>query len=1083
MKKKSFLTIVGLLFGMMLMAAPVTKDAARQKAAEFLMQKTGNEAAARGMRPVSLKLQDNMACDELYVFNVGQRDGFVIISGDDCTADVVLGYADEGEIPANDLPENLRAWLQGYADQIKWMKEHGIQENEAAARRSQAPLRTAISPMLTCLWNQGAPYNNNCPIVLNGKNPVQAATGCLATAAAQVMYWHQKKYGAETGHWTTMTTTIPSYQSKAYPIVTSWIDEDHYTTDPNIPAKAPTTIDWQKLTDTYPSNKEAADEVAKLMEYVGAGLKMSYGPESSASFSLFAPMLINYFGYNRSARYVERYDYSYNDWVALMYDQLANVGPIFYGGQSTGGGHAFVLDGYDEEDYFHVNWGWGGTSNGFFKLSVLYSMQQGIGGSSSQDGYNYWQDATIDVNPDASAGDENALVRMTVENVWADAYSINRAATGEDFVISDLHFAIYNYTGATNDFDIGWGQFKDGKLLKILNYDYISGLPNNSGWKNQPFKVSFGAGLSDGVYRLIPISRKKDTETWYKDYYSEEHYIEATINGTTLTLIRMGNVDLAASLTVKTASPTIGQPVTVTATVTNNGSPYSGDLMLFSDNGTPSDESDDRVLCAQQVELGQGKSCDFDFTFVPKQNSFTVYLCNKFHRKIKDTAIPAQDVSKEITVAPSSMTTGELTCTKGDYTLTGGNFDSGIYGTTVSGTVTVTNSSEVDHTSGVEISIWNYSGSYNQIDEVTTYETIEKNGSKALPFTFKGLQQSKTYFIAVFYKDNSSQIGTRSNDFLCNPGVATFTADGTETIVAPTASVVVADNVVALDISATDVVTSVTPNSNPNTLYIVSGSVPSGLEGKNVVKDGVAATLTLTDGNAFFSPIDFTVTAAPAYTRQFSVGANGTDGWNTIVLPFEVASVQQGAKDIDWFHSGSDKGKHFWVKEFSSENGNTVFFNYANKMKANTPYIIAVPGDTWGANWDLTNKDITFRGEAGAHIAQTASSSVSGNNYKFAGTMTGENVTDMYVMNVAGNAFNKTTAAVAPFRAYFKPMKMLEGAGSTLYIASEKNQLTGINEVNREPITNGSYFNLNGQRVSQPGKGLYIINGKKVVKK
>ena len=1079
MKKKSFMTFVGLFFSMVLLAAPVTKDAARQKAADFLTKKTGNVAAARGMRPVSLKLQDNMACDELYVFNVGQRDGYVIISGDDCTADVVLGYADEGEILGNDLPENLRSWLQGYADQIKWMKEHGIQENEAAARRSQAPLRTAISPMLTCSWNQGAPYNNNCPEVLYNENPTRAATGCLATAAAQVMYWHQKKYGTETGHWTTTTNDIPSYESNFYPIVT-WTNAEHtaYTTGNIINAKASTTIDWSKLSDTYPSTVESNAEVAKLMEYVGAGLKMGYGPESSASFSLFAPMLINYFGYNQSARFVWRYNYSYNDWVALMYDQLMNVGPVFFGGQSTGGGHAFVLDGYDEEDYFHVNWGWGGKSNGFFKLSVLYSEQQGIGGSSSKDGYNFFQNATIDVNPDASAGDANALVRMTVNDVWANAYSFNRASIGDNFVISEsnkLHFEIYNYTGAEADFDFGWGLYKDNALVDVLAYASAN-RDINWGWLDYWFSVSFGAGLDDGVYQLIPISRKKDTGTWYKDYLSEEHYMEATINGTTLTLTRMGNIDLTASLTVKTASPIIGQPVTVTATVTNNGSPYSGDLILISDNGTPLDDSDDRELCAQQVEISQGKICDFDFTFVPNLSSYTVYLSIK-------NGNPIKDATKTFSVAPSSMTTGELTCEKGDYSLTGGDFVNGIYGTTVSGTVLVANSIDVDHTSGITISLYNYDGSFNFVDEFTTYETIGKNNVKALPFEFKGLQPNKTYTIVVCYKHNGKQIGTRSNDFLCRPGVTTYTADGTETIVAPTASVDVADDVVALDISGTDVVASVTPNSNPNTLYIVSGSVPSGLEGKNVVEDGVAATLTLTDGQAFFSPIDFTVTAAPTYTRQFSVGANGTNGWNTIVLPYEVASVKQGAKDIDWFHSSSDTGKHFWVKEFSNENGNTVFFNYADQMKAGTPYIIAVPGDTWGANWDLTNKDITFYGSAGAHVAATAKASVSGNSYKFAGTLGGENVTDMYVMNVAGNAFTKTSGSVAPFRAYFKPIKMLEGAGTMLFIASEDSQLTGINEMSPEPIANSSYYNLNGQRVSQPSKGLYIINGKKVVKK
>ena len=156
------------------------------------------------------------------------------------------------------------------------------------------------------------------------------------------------------------------------------------------------------------------------------------------------------------------------------------------------------------------------------------------------------------------------------------------------------------------------------------------------------------------------------------------------------------------------------------------------------------------------------------------------------------------------------------------------------------------------------------------------------------------------------------------------PPVEGYGAYGSaETIEIADGKVTVPNDVYAVDLTWADELTSVTPNSNPNTLYFVTGSVPSGLDNKNVVQNGTAATLTLNDNYGFYTPFGFTATNA-FYTRQFSVGANGTGGWSTIVLPFNVTSVKQGETPIDWFHNSSDTGKNFWLKEFVNENGGSV---------------------------------------------------------------------------------------------------------------------------------------------------------------
>lgn len=192
----SFLLLVGVV-----QAAPVSRGDAQKKALQFLADRNGGVAAARGLQSLDFSLHDGAAVEQLHIFNIGQQEGFVIVSGDD-RAPEILGYADSGEISAENMPDNLRAWLQGYADQIKWMQEHGITNNVAAARPMRTSAKATISTLLTTQWNQGAPYNNNCPSFYAG-GP-HAVTGCVATATAQIMFYQAKKHSIAT------TTTSPN---------------------------------------------------------------------------------------------------------------------------------------------------------------------------------------------------------------------------------------------------------------------------------------------------------------------------------------------------------------------------------------------------------------------------------------------------------------------------------------------------------------------------------------------------------------------------------------------------------------------------------------------------------------------------------------------------------------------------------------------------------------------------------------------------------------------------------------------------------------------------------------------------------
>lgn len=382
-KKNGLLTVLVLLtMPVLLMANPVGKDEARQKAMSFISER--RPAMTRGTQ-LEQDLKVELSNESYHVFNLGSNDGFVIVSADDC-ADDILGYADSGTFDAENMPDNLKAWLQGYAEQIALLKAGGAKVSKSRAATRGNSSWSKISPLLKSKWNQGDPYDRQVPKWWNG---TRCVTGCVATAMAQVMYyWYQKEnFKAE------LKEDTPQY---------TWYNGSQNTTLDALSATE--TFDWANMTNEYSSSSTTAqqDAVAELMHYCGRSVKMNYGLSgnggSGADPSLIAPALTDNFGY-KSAQFLHRHSYSYEDWQTVVYTDLAAGRPVLYGGGSRGGFHRFVCDGYDEDDYFHFNWGWGGTSDGYYKMELCNPKDQGIGGSSTPDGYRLMQTIVCCVHP------------------------------------------------------------------------------------------------------------------------------------------------------------------------------------------------------------------------------------------------------------------------------------------------------------------------------------------------------------------------------------------------------------------------------------------------------------------------------------------------------------------------------------------------------------------------------------------------------------------------------------------------------------------------------------------------------------
>ena len=370
-------------------AGPVTPDEARQKAQAFLAGNVNGNKRMAPRRTGAATLRQVAQTSAYHVFNVGQAGGFVIVSASDQTQPI-LGYADDGELDPQNVPHALQLWLDDLQRAVTSVDKGIPQRRTLLPGRKLAKRQTkhAVPVLMTCRWNQGDPYNLQTPSYIETKEDGStvthdhSATGCVATAMAQVMYyWKWPK---------TACKTIPQYSS-------NW--NQQRTLGP----LSPVTFKWDDMTDTYNSgsSQKAKDAVAELMKYVGYSIQMGYGPSSGAASVNCGRALRDYYGYAQTTQFVIHDNYTYPEWEDLIYGELALGRPVLMAGDNyeRTGGHQWVCDGYDGNGLFHMNWGWGGMSDGFFLLTVMKPDAQGIGGSTASDGYSMGHNIYIGLEP------------------------------------------------------------------------------------------------------------------------------------------------------------------------------------------------------------------------------------------------------------------------------------------------------------------------------------------------------------------------------------------------------------------------------------------------------------------------------------------------------------------------------------------------------------------------------------------------------------------------------------------------------------------------------------------------------------
>jgi hypothetical protein len=387
-KLLSLMTVV--MVALQLMAAPVDVSTAKTKAEQYLVNKVyaGKYMAPGAAQATLLKTEmgDKAQTPVYYIFNT--KTSFVIVSGDD-RAEEILAVGDK-PLLLERIPKNMEAWLNIYKQQLDWLLTHpNAKVEKPTTFKAGGLVNTVTGPLMTALWDQTAPYNNQCKFTYSGTT-YTCVTGCPATSASMVLYYW--KYPTE------QVGPLPSYSSTLDIGGGYWGSNEVNFTYPSLPA---TTFDWDNMKDKYgtwydengtthnePYTTEQGAAVATLMRYVGQAEHMMYGVNSSGIYTSEAQNVADMFilfGYDEATtRLVHKSSYSETNWANLLQTEIAEDRPVVYMAvDPSAGGHAFNVDGYDSNlNKYHINFGWSGDGNNWCVMNAF----------SDGDGYTFNSD-------------------------------------------------------------------------------------------------------------------------------------------------------------------------------------------------------------------------------------------------------------------------------------------------------------------------------------------------------------------------------------------------------------------------------------------------------------------------------------------------------------------------------------------------------------------------------------------------------------------------------------------------------------------------------------------------------------------
>ena len=363
MKKRILQSLLFFSIALTVFADPIGPTQALKIASAYLKCEASVSQIKPLRRSTTRSVADGDTLAPLYIIDRGEDSGFVIVSGDNSLPEI-LGYTESGCYVEEEMAPAFFDMMDYYTKAVIEARAAGAPARVAAKASAD---RIAIQPLIESHWKQGAPYNNRAPIITGTTK--HAVTGCVCTAAAMVLHYYRQDL-------TDVLLSSTSPYSKGDAPVTEAYPKG-------------TPLQWDLMLNSYSGSypNEMADAVAVLNAALGAALGLKYGSSTSGTVSSTINVFKNYFDVSAKFEFQKDSKLSQEEWEQRIYSNLINRQPMIYRGTSdSGGGHAFLLDGYTPNgNLYHFNMGWGGSSDGYYTLSV----EDGVGGYSNTQGIVY----------------------------------------------------------------------------------------------------------------------------------------------------------------------------------------------------------------------------------------------------------------------------------------------------------------------------------------------------------------------------------------------------------------------------------------------------------------------------------------------------------------------------------------------------------------------------------------------------------------------------------------------------------------------------------------------------------------------
>ena len=537
-----------------LLAGPVDQQKAQKVGAKFL----STTAVSQKNADIQLQLASiaaNRNATDYYVFNVSNGEGFVIVAGDD-RVKPILAYSTTGSFDPNNMSEGFQFTLNGFCEEIQYVREHNLTAtpdivaewrsvNEKGSLNRGGQTRAVVGPLCQTLWNQNFPWNSQCPEDPEGSGG-HVYAGCVATAMGMVMkFWE----------WPAQGVGSHSYHPEGYAQQSANFGETEYHFE-----LMPNTLDSTSTEEEY-------FEIAQLLHHLGISVDMMYSGSGSGAYSDAVPSALrSYFRYNCNdhvtnyGNWWPGWGYTNEEWAQMLKDGgLDELLPLYYSGQddSGAGGHAYVCDGYDENDYFHFNWGWSGRDNAWCPIGALnttryaFNQMNGFTGHIIPQGDVYysrpdsvdkmvaieeasldavrlsWTNPTLDLNGNTLTGITSITIRRNFEVIA----ELTDAQVGADMEYEDngLEPGLYEYAiFVTNEAGISRTTYRSVLVGEKCNVVFQLHDDGGDGWKGAAISVASESGQRIAVVSMtegselvvdLPLLRGNLNFIWNHGWY------------------------------------------------------------------------------------------------------------------------------------------------------------------------------------------------------------------------------------------------------------------------------------------------------------------------------------------------------------------------------------------------------------------------------------------------------------------------------------------------------------------------------------------------------------------------------------